>query len=68
VRKIIDHGSTSFKKSGKSGSLVLFNVAGVYLQNIHPFMNRRIHNIISIIKQIIIVVVIIISSINGGGV
>ena len=54
------------KKSGSFSSF--FNVAGVYLQNIHPFMSRRIHNIISIINTIIIVVVIIISSIHGGGV
>jgi len=45
-----------------------FEAAGVYLQDVHPFMNRRTHNITPIIGTIIIVVVIIISSLNGGGV
>ena len=55
-----------FKKSRFFSSF--FKAAGVYLQNIHRFMNRRSHNIASIVNAIIIVVVIIITSVNGGGV
>jgi len=46
-----------------------FRAADVYLQNIHPFVNKRINNITSIVDTIIIVVVvIIIPCLNGGGV